>query len=176
MLFHIDLWSREARRRERPDVVGLLQDQRTQATSTIDRAYEDLDVRRRTHPGEREEPRGPEESGGRAEEVLQRGPLKRASLPLFLQKSPGRSLEGFDVIDVDEASPDLEGSLILKAPESSRHRLPVRPDHGAKVLVGVAGMRISPGTCTPSLSMRKRIRLASLAGTSLSVTSSIRVS
>ena len=24
MLFHIDLWSREARRRERPDVVGLL--------------------------------------------------------------------------------------------------------------------------------------------------------
>ena len=33
MLFHIDLWSREARRRERPDVVGLLQDQREQATS-----------------------------------------------------------------------------------------------------------------------------------------------
>jgi hypothetical protein len=27
MLFHIDLWSREARRRERPDVVELLQDQ-----------------------------------------------------------------------------------------------------------------------------------------------------
>ena len=31
MLFHIHLWSREARRRERPDVVDLLQDQREQA-------------------------------------------------------------------------------------------------------------------------------------------------
>ena len=28
MLFHIDLWSREASRREREDVVGLLEDQR----------------------------------------------------------------------------------------------------------------------------------------------------
>jgi hypothetical protein len=44
MLFHIDLWSREARRRDRPDVVGLLQDQRAQGTSAIERAYEDLDV------------------------------------------------------------------------------------------------------------------------------------
>jgi hypothetical protein len=49
MLFHIDLWSREARRRERPDVVGLLQDQREQATSAIERAYKDLDVLRRTN-------------------------------------------------------------------------------------------------------------------------------
>src|SRR5215210_7237895 len=40
MLFHIDLWSKEARRRERPDVVELLQDQREQATSAIERAYE----------------------------------------------------------------------------------------------------------------------------------------
>jgi hypothetical protein len=48
MLFHIDLWSREARRRERPDVVELLQDQRAQAISAIERAYEDLDVLRRT--------------------------------------------------------------------------------------------------------------------------------
>jgi hypothetical protein len=47
MLFHIDLWSREARRRERPDVVELLQDQREQATSAIEQAYEDLDVLRR---------------------------------------------------------------------------------------------------------------------------------
>ena len=44
MLFHIDLWSREASRRERADVVGLLEDQRTQATSARQRAYEDLDV------------------------------------------------------------------------------------------------------------------------------------
>jgi hypothetical protein len=47
MLFHIDLWSREARRRQRPDVVKLLQDQRAEATSAIERAYEDLDVSRR---------------------------------------------------------------------------------------------------------------------------------
>jgi hypothetical protein len=50
MLFHIDLWSREARRRKRPDVVGLLEDQRTQATSARQRAYEDLDIVRSERP------------------------------------------------------------------------------------------------------------------------------
>src|SRR5215203_5457583 len=65
--------------------------------------------------------------------------LLRETLPLFLQEAPGRSLEGFDVIDVDDASPDLQSSLVLKPPESPGNRLPVRPDHGAKVLVGVAG-------------------------------------
>ena len=44
MLFHIDLWSREARRREREDVVRLFEVQREQATSAKHRAYEDLDV------------------------------------------------------------------------------------------------------------------------------------
>src|SRR5215207_11206923 len=57
----------------------------------------------------------------------------------FLQEAPGRSFEGFDVIDVDEASPELQSSLVLKPPESPGNSLPVRPDHGAKVLVGVAG-------------------------------------
>src|SRR5918994_5903812 len=47
MLFHIDLWSREARRRKREDVVGLLEDQRIQATSARQKAYADLDVLRR---------------------------------------------------------------------------------------------------------------------------------
>jgi hypothetical protein len=46
MLLHIELWSREARRRKRPDVVGLLEVQHAQATSAIERAYEDLDVLR----------------------------------------------------------------------------------------------------------------------------------
>jgi hypothetical protein len=46
MLFHIDLWSREARRREREDVVGLLEVQRVEATSARHRAYADLDVLR----------------------------------------------------------------------------------------------------------------------------------
>src|SRR5215208_656947 len=43
MLFHIELWSKEARRRERPDVVGLLEDQRIEATSARQRAYEECD-------------------------------------------------------------------------------------------------------------------------------------
>src|SRR5688572_32495945 len=46
MLFHIDLWSREAARREREDVVELLEVQRAEATSARHRAYEDLDVLR----------------------------------------------------------------------------------------------------------------------------------
>ena len=48
MLFHIDLWSREAARREREDVVELLEVQRVEATSARQRAYEDLDVLRRS--------------------------------------------------------------------------------------------------------------------------------
>src|SRR5215211_4816105 len=59
--------------------------------------------------------------------------------PLFLQEAPGHSFEGFDVFDVDEAPPDLECPLILQPPESPGNSLPVRPDHGAKVLVGIAG-------------------------------------
>jgi hypothetical protein len=55
MLFHIDLWSREAARREREDVVELLDVQRAQATSARHRAYEDLDVLRRETPWERRE-------------------------------------------------------------------------------------------------------------------------
>jgi hypothetical protein len=46
MLFHIDLWSREAARREREDVVELLELQRMEATSARHRAYEDLDILR----------------------------------------------------------------------------------------------------------------------------------
>src|SRR5215211_4790203 len=54
MLFHIDLWSREAARREREDVVERLEVQREQATSARRRAYEDLDVLRRSQtPWER---------------------------------------------------------------------------------------------------------------------------
>jgi hypothetical protein len=56
MLFHIDLWFREAALREREDVVELLKVQRVEATSARHRAYEDLDVLRRETPWER---RGP---------------------------------------------------------------------------------------------------------------------
>ena len=48
MLFHIDIWSREARRRERPEVVGLLEDERARAGAARQRAFEDLDVLRRS--------------------------------------------------------------------------------------------------------------------------------
>src|SRR5829696_526946 len=72
-------------------------------------------------------------------EVLLRESLLREALSLFRQQAPGRSLEGFDVFDVDEASPDLQSPLFLQPPESPGNSLPVRPDHGAKVLMGVAG-------------------------------------
>src|SRR5215212_6579747 len=57
----------------------------------------------------------------------------------FLQEPPGRTLEGFYVIDVDEASPDLECPLVLQPPEGPGHGFPVGTDHGAQVLVAVAG-------------------------------------
>jgi hypothetical protein len=62
MLFHIDLWSREAARREREDVVELLEVQRIEAKSARHRAYEDLDVLRREMPWERR--RGPPPTRG----------------------------------------------------------------------------------------------------------------
>jgi hypothetical protein len=77
MLFHIDLWSREARRREREDVVGLLEVQRMEATSARQRARTDLDRLRSTHTS-----LGTWESA----EVLKRGPPPlppRGARPLF---------------------------------------------------------------------------------------------
>src|SRR5215218_7256720 len=71
ILFHIDLWSREARRREREDVVGLLEVQRAEAISARQLARTDLDRLRST-----------DTSLGRAEVVLRRGPLKRDPPPL----------------------------------------------------------------------------------------------
>ena len=56
MLLHIDLWSREATRREREDVVELLEVQRIEATSARQRAYEDLDTLRSETPWEHKEP------------------------------------------------------------------------------------------------------------------------
>jgi hypothetical protein len=58
ILFHIDLWTREAARRDREDVVELLEVQRVEATSARHRAYEDLEVLRRSQTP-RERRRGP---------------------------------------------------------------------------------------------------------------------
>src|SRR5215208_4237202 len=74
MLFHIDLWSREARWQKRPDVVGLLD---------VERANKDLDVVRR-----RDTPLG---AWGKAE-VVKRGPLKSGSL--LLPPRDARPLSG----------------------------------------------------------------------------------
>src|SRR5215217_5267387 len=77
ILFHIDLWSREARRREREDVVGLLEVQRAEAISARQRARTDLDRLRSTDTS-----LGTLGTVGSAEEVLRRGPLKRDPPPL----------------------------------------------------------------------------------------------
>jgi hypothetical protein len=79
MLFHIDLWSREARRQKRPDVVGLLEDQRVRAISAWHRACEDLDVLRRNETPSGEVPSG---SGG----------LFRRGSPLVLPPRGARPL------------------------------------------------------------------------------------
>jgi hypothetical protein len=55
-----------------------------------------------------------------------------------------------DVFDVDEASPDLQSPIVLKAPESPGHCLPVGTDHRAEVLMGVAGRYANlPGDLHP---------------------------
>lgn len=46
MLFHIDLWSREASRQDRVQIVELLDAERTKVTSAIEWAHEDLDLAR----------------------------------------------------------------------------------------------------------------------------------
>jgi hypothetical protein len=46
MLFHIDLWSREASRQYRRRIVELLDAERAKATAAIERAYQDLDTLR----------------------------------------------------------------------------------------------------------------------------------
>ena len=56
LLSHIDLWSREASRRGRADIVGLLEVQRVEATSARHRAYADLDVLRIDTQWEHREP------------------------------------------------------------------------------------------------------------------------
>ena len=67
ILAHVDLWSREATRRDRPDVVGLLDIERTKAISAMDRASADLALARSHTSGEE----GPSEG----EELFRRGSL-----------------------------------------------------------------------------------------------------
>src|SRR5215203_6926418 len=86
---------------------------------------------------------------GRVERCLREVLLREAPSP-FLQEASSSSLEGSQVFDVDVAPPDLEGTLVLQPPESSGHSLPVRPDHGAEVLMSVAcGYANLPGSLHP---------------------------
>jgi hypothetical protein len=48
MLFHIDLWLEEAIRQDRTQIVELLDVESAQATIALKRAYEDLDILRRS--------------------------------------------------------------------------------------------------------------------------------
>jgi hypothetical protein len=79
MLFHIDLWSREAVRRDREDIVELLEVERVEATTARHRACAELDVLRREKPWEH---RVPPTRGS-----LKRGFLKRGSLLLLPPKA-----------------------------------------------------------------------------------------
>ena len=53
MLFHIELWSKEAKRQNRPDVARLLGALRAQIDCASQRAWDDLDVLRSETPRER---------------------------------------------------------------------------------------------------------------------------
>jgi hypothetical protein len=78
MLFHIELWSREAARRDREGIVELLEVQRAEATSARQRSRTDLDRLRSTDTSLG--------TLGSAEEVLKRGPPSpppRAARPHF---------------------------------------------------------------------------------------------
>jgi hypothetical protein len=76
MLFHIELWAREASRRERKDIAGLLEVQRAEATSARQRARTDLDRLRSSNT-----PLGTRGALGSAqEEVLTRGSLESVAL------------------------------------------------------------------------------------------------
>jgi hypothetical protein len=68
MLFHIDLWSGEATRRNRTQIVELLDVERAKAKAAIGRAHEDLDALRKSEALGEEVASG---SGG----SFRRGPL-----------------------------------------------------------------------------------------------------
>lgn len=74
MLFHIDLWSREATRRKRGDVVRLLEVQRAEAAWAIERACADLDRGRSEIPGKTREALTRRFRRAKRARLLSRGP------------------------------------------------------------------------------------------------------
>src|SRR5215204_1930291 len=120
ILLHIELWLKVARRRGREDIVGLLQLERAEAAAALARAHEDL---------EKAESEGYE----RKERDLRVYVLR----DVLRGRATSNSPKSFDIPNVDEASPQLYGSFILKRGESPGYSLSVSPDHGAQTLVGV---------------------------------------
>jgi hypothetical protein len=84
MLFHIDLWSREASRKNRMQIVELLDAERAKATAAMERASEDLDALRRS------EAFGEEVASGGGGLFRRRGPL--LLLPPRDARPPSRGL------------------------------------------------------------------------------------
>jgi hypothetical protein len=72
MLFHIELWSREASRQDRMRIVELLDVERAKATAAMERASEDLDALRRSSSSEAF---GEEVASGGGGSFRRRGPL-----------------------------------------------------------------------------------------------------
>jgi hypothetical protein len=85
MLFHIELWSREASRQDRTRIVELLDVERAKATAAMERACEDLDALRRSSEAFGEEVA----SGGGGPLFRRRGPLL---LPPRDARPPSRGL------------------------------------------------------------------------------------
>jgi hypothetical protein len=89
MLFHIELWSREASRQDRMHIVELLDVERAKATAAMERASEDLDALSRRR---RSEALGEEEVGsGGAGSFRRRGSLLLL-LPPTDARPPSRGL------------------------------------------------------------------------------------
>jgi hypothetical protein len=85
MLFHIELWSREASRQDRMRIVELLDVERAKATAAMERASEDLDALRRS------EAFGEEVASGGGGSFRRRGPLLLL-LPPRDARPPSRGL------------------------------------------------------------------------------------
>jgi hypothetical protein len=85
MLFHIDLWSREASRQDSTRIVELLDVERAKATAAMERACEDLDALRRSS-----EAFGEEVASGGGGSFRRRGPL--LLLPPRDARPPSRGL------------------------------------------------------------------------------------
>jgi hypothetical protein len=86
MLFHIELWSREASRQDRMQIVELLDVERAKATAATERASEDLDALRRRSS----EVFGEEVASGGGGSFRRRGPL--LLLPPRDARPPSRGL------------------------------------------------------------------------------------